>query len=727
MLDWHTERSDGECVARARPAWERLRRELLSVDERPRLSGGIEVAYFRTRQGVAYSVLRGPSRRYLRLARRDFELAELMNGERTVGALAVEYYRRHRRLALPRVAALVRLLRAEEMLETPARDAYAALGASVVARRSNLLQGLSRSWTRLGAALASPGWGDSLFDRCHETVGRRLTQRPGLVAMALLAIVGATAYVRQTVGERRGDRADEAAPLDAIGSPARAALLVAGTLLVHELGHGLALKALGRRVNGFGLALSGGLPSAYLDTSDAHLASPRARVAVDLAGPFANAAFGGGCGLLAAAGVDDRLRRIARALAGLSLLSALWNLNPLLEVDGAHALEDALDLPRLLQRARSSALDVASWTAVFRPDTPAGARLLTVYGLASTLWTPIALTATLHFWGTTVGRALVARWRAASSGERVAEGSAILLLLVLTAPGALRALVARREQLGAVLDGLRRGGSVWRHREALLALEAVPLFGQIPAARRLEIARHLRPERVPTGAVVVRQGEAGDRFYVVGLGSFEVLVDREPVARLVRGDYFGERALLRDAPRAATVVARESGQLFALDGATFRATLARDLELRSRLRDALEFRADVAAMDLFRDLPAQELDLLLARLEPLAARAGDEIIRQGEPGERFYLLRSGSLEVRRDGAPAARLEPGQGFGEIALLERSPRTATVVALEDSELLALTAADFDDLLAGYLGRREQLVQMSHLRLRALRARAETQQAR
>jgi CRP-like cAMP-binding protein len=138
--------------------------------------------------------------------------------------------------------------------------------------------------------------------------------------------------------------------------------------------------------------------------------------------------------------------------------------------------------------------------------------------------------------------------------------------------------------------------------------------------------------------------------------------------------------------------------------------------VRAQLEAALAYRDEVARMPLFRELSPAELDLLLARLVPLEVRPGETIIRQGELGQRFYLIRSGTVEVERDGARLAQLGPGEAFGEIALLLDVPRTATVTASEPTRLLALEARDFRDLLAGYLGRAGDLERLSHLRLRA-----------
>lgn len=68
------------------------------------------------------------------------------------------------------------------------------------------------------------------------------------------------------------------------------------------------------------------------------------------------------------------------------------------------------------------------------------------------------------------------------------------------------------------------------------------------------------------------------------------------------------------------------------------------------------------------------------------------MVRQGEPGEDFYLIAEGALEVTIDGRPVRRLEPGEGFGEIALLRDVPRTATVTASRESILYALGRRPF-----------------------------------
>jgi CRP-like cAMP-binding protein len=69
------------------------------------------------------------------------------------------------------------------------------------------------------------------------------------------------------------------------------------------------------------------------------------------------------------------------------------------------------------------------------------------------------------------------------------------------------------------------------------------------------------------------------------------------------------------------------------------------------------------------------------------------VIREGDPGERFFVLETGSVDVSRDGEFVRTLSaPGDGFGEIALLRNVPRTATVTATSETQLLGIGRTEF-----------------------------------
>jgi MFS family permease len=102
---------------------------------------------------------------------------------------------------------------------------------------------------------------------------------------------------------------------------------------------------------------------------------------------------------------------------------------------------------------------------------------------------------------------------------------------------------------------------------------------------------------------------------------------------------------------------------------------------------------------LFRPLAPATLDHLASSLIAVRATDGDEIIRQGESGDRFYVIAKGEVDVTSDGQHVGTLGEGDYFGEIALLRDVPRTATVTAKGDVELYALERDEFLGAVTGH----------------------------
>lgn len=125
------------------------------------------------------------------------------------------------------------------------------------------------------------------------------------------------------------------------------------------------------------------------------------------------------------------------------------------------------------------------------------------------------------------------------------------------------------------------------------------------------------------------------------------------------------------------------------------------------------------SMELFAALDPPSLESLARALVPLSAPAGSEIIRQGEPGDRFFAIADGEVDVVASGHEVARLGRGEGFGEIALLYGVPRTATVIAHTNVELYALDRDDFLLALTGSTAVGGTAVALADSRLEELRA--------
>jgi MFS family permease len=107
----------------------------------------------------------------------------------------------------------------------------------------------------------------------------------------------------------------------------------------------------------------------------------------------------------------------------------------------------------------------------------------------------------------------------------------------------------------------------------------------------------------------------------------------------------------------------------------------------------------VRSVPMFAPLAEEVVERLARTLLPVEAAQGTVVVRQGEPGDRFYIVRSGVMDVVVDGRSAGEVGPGQGFGEIALLRDVPRTASVVARTDVVLAALAREPFLEAVTGH----------------------------
>jgi MFS family permease len=109
--------------------------------------------------------------------------------------------------------------------------------------------------------------------------------------------------------------------------------------------------------------------------------------------------------------------------------------------------------------------------------------------------------------------------------------------------------------------------------EELRILASVPIFAPLPGGSLEHVAGRLVPLRLDPGTVIVREGDSGDRFYIVAEGEVDVTQSGAPLTGLGPGGYFGEIALLRDVSRTATVTARTNVVLYALDRDDFLAAV----------------------------------------------------------------------------------------------------------------------------------------------------------
>jgi CRP-like cAMP-binding protein len=238
------------------------------------------------------------------------------------------------------------------------------------------------------------------------------------------------------------------------------------------------------------------------------------------------------------------------------------------------------------------------------------------------------------------------------------------------------------------------------------------------AAMALEFFKSAgKPEGFAPGQKVFAEDEKAGMFsrarmYVLVLGEIEMQAQGKPIGVVRVGEVFGEMAVIAGAARSATAVAKGQCTVIGLDDKQFQVGLQNKPEFAlmlmsimntrlrstiSRLRASGSLHAGTAS-----EAPTFDKKLLagLVRLmqgqEPVRYEAGKTIMQEGTAGALMYIVLEGRVAITIKGALVSRANPGGIFGEMALVDQSPRAATAVAEADCSLLAINRPTFLNLV-------------------------------
>jgi len=207
------------------------------------------------------------------------------------------------------------------------------------------------------------------------------------------------------------------------------------------------------------------------------------------------------------------------------------------------------------------------------------------------------------------------------------------------------------------------------------------------------------------GDEIIKQGAEGDMFYIVEEGKCDITV--EGVGKVmeipcpskedpsVERRFFGELALLYDAPRAATVAAANGVKSWGLDRTTFKSILQETEDKKIMLYSKF-----IQSISIFKDLTVTQTNTLCNSLQGMDFSSGDTIIKEGEVGHDFYIVESGTAECFKtvDGVEKQvyTVTPGDYFGELALVNDTPRAATVKAATPLSLCKIDRPTFKRMI-------------------------------
>lgn len=393
---------------------------------------------------------------------------------------------------------------------------------------------------------------------------------------------------------------------------------------------------------------------------------------------------------------------------GLSLVlvcGLLFNLSPLWWSPGLMLVHARYSTPHLdaFRRFRFEPNKVI-WAALRLRLKGMDARFLQIHAALAAAWLGTVLLA-----GSLLLRARAPELWAAYSAAGGLHFTALALLGlfgVMVAGGmcALAWLLAR--------DGARRW-SGWRERRRRPAsCEPTPetmdetlsrslLFKSFEPGERKALIEHLRAERHEARSLVVREGDAGDRLYLVMSGQVEVLRNTpsgrmEPVARLEPGDVFGEIALLETGCRTRSVRTRSRSVFLTLDRDAFQKLVLAKLSRREVL-DIIQKVAFLHRAALSSNWSPHAMFAFARRCAFQDCAEDEVLIEENRETQFFYMLYEGAMAVSRKGREMARLSTGDFFGEISVLQNSVASATIRAVGPAKCLMMSKRDFLQFLA------------------------------
>ncbi|DAZ95054.1 TPA: hypothetical protein N0F65_002788 [Lagenidium giganteum] len=221
------------------------------------------------------------------------------------------------------------------------------------------------------------------------------------------------------------------------------------------------------------------------------------------------------------------------------------------------------------------------------------------------------------------------------------------------------------------------------------------LFSNVSEETLEILVKAMKYVAVKKGETIIRQGDTGDLFYIVDSGVCEVRINGRVVGELdgtSERNFFGELALLYDAPRAATIVASSDCECWSLDRITFkRVLMATTIKQRQLYLDFLD------QVPIFSTLSSYERMIVADALRVKFFEANEVILEEGTQGDDFYIVEDGEVMCTKDGKEvSARLGSGDFFGELALIKHDVRMATVSAIRKTKCLVLDRKTFKRLL-------------------------------
>ena len=262
--------------------------------------------------------------------------------------------------------------------------------------------------------------------------------------------------------------------------------------------------------------------------------------------------------------------------------------------------------------------------------------------------------------------------------------------------------------------------------EIIEFLKEIPLFAELKDEDLTELCSHIKLRRFMKNSPIVRQGDKGDNFYTIVSGKAKIVVSgnngaEKTLGTLSTGDSFGETALIEKGTRTASIITLTQTAVFEISREGFEKFLASNSENREKITGKIRLGKMLLASSVFSFMSQKQISYLIKNLKPERIKAGTVVFKQGDEGNKFYLIQEGNIHLERFDNSLKTLDiilkPGNFFGEMALVKNIPRTATAEAVTDSLLFTLDKESFCTVIGSTLSGGKELDSLINERAKQL----------
>ena len=250
-------------------------------------------------------------------------------------------------------------------------------------------------------------------------------------------------------------------------------------------------------------------------------------------------------------------------------------------------------------------------------------------------------------------------------------------------------------------------GAVKQNDELSSALRLLVPISALSDEKFAELLDSTQVEEVASGEVLFNESDIDPRAIYLLAGKVVMMSGKSVADTIIGGTESSRYPLAHHIPRQLKAVAKTAVSIIRIDPRLLDSLLTADgasgetYEVSEILEeDENDWMTQLLQSEAFSNLPAENIQALFMYMEEHAVAAGVPVITAGEPGDYFYMVRSGRCKVivedKGQKKVVAELGPGDSFGEEALISDNPRNASVVMLTDGVMMRLGQKDFEELM-------------------------------